>query len=237
MIVSLFLCLFVYHHCIGWLCTTSKLDHLFFFFSFPSSGLLSVFLLFRDRLNMACPEPLTFPQLWIFSDDLLPHLLPHLFYFLSNHLSLSVITPCPAILGPIYLFRPNRPSVLLSAQSSVRVCDLTIRVTYLWLLRISCASLSVYLLPYLNPICSPIYSPILSPILLWSKTAKNTDRSTGPLACPFARSLSPLTRSLLQTARFARALRCAHSLLSLPRSWESELLDGYFICVFPYFRP
>ena len=31
---------------------------------------------------------------------------------------------------------------------------------------------------------------------LWSITAKNTDCSTGPLACPFARSLAPLTRSL-----------------------------------------
>ena len=31
---------------------------------------------------------------------------------------------------------------------------------------------------------------------LWSKTAKNTDCSTGPLARPFARSLAPLTRSL-----------------------------------------
>ena len=24
---------------------------------------------------------------------------------------------------------------------------------------------------------------------------------------------------------------------SLPRSWESELLDGYFVCFFSYFRP
>ena len=29
---------------------------------------------------------------------------------------------------------------------------------------------------------------------LWSKTTKNADVSTGPLACPFARSLAPLTR-------------------------------------------
>ena len=31
---------------------------------------------------------------------------------------------------------------------------------------------------------------------LWLITAKNTDRSTGPLARPFARSLAPLTRLL-----------------------------------------
>ena len=43
---------------------------------------------------------------------------------------------------------------------------------------------------------------------------------------------------LLPTARFARALRCAHfarSLRSLPRSWDNEWLDGYFICVFSIF--
>ena len=31
-------------------------------------------------------------------------------------------------------------------------------------------------------------------VTLWSKTAKNTDCSAGPLARPFARSLAPLTR-------------------------------------------
>ena len=31
---------------------------------------------------------------------------------------------------------------------------------------------------------------------LWSITAKNKDCSTGPLACPFAHSLAPLTRLL-----------------------------------------
>ena len=35
---------------------------------------------------------------------------------------------------------------------------------------------------------------------LWSRTAKNTDLSTGPLSCNFARFLAPLTRLL--------ALRC-----------------------------
>ena len=34
------------------------------------------------------------------------------------------------------------------------------------------------------------------PLPLWSRTAKNTDWSTGPLARPFAQSLAPLTRSL-----------------------------------------
>ena len=72
---------------------------------------------------------------------------------------------------------------------------------------------------------------------LWSITAKNTDCITGPLARPFARSVAPLTRSLAPdcSLRFARALRCAHSLArslrSLPRSWES-VLHGYFVCDF-----
>ena len=53
----------------------------------------------------------------------------------------------------------------------------------------------------------------------------NRDVSTGPLACPFARSLAPLTRSL------------ARSLCSLPRLWESEWLEGYLFCVFFLFWP
>ena len=57
---------------------------------------------------------------------------------------------------------------------------------------------------------------------LWSITAKNTDCSTGPLACPFIRSLAPLTRSLapdcsLRSRPPLRSLVCslahfAHSL-------------------------
>ena len=51
----------------------------------------------------------------------------------------------------------------------------------------------------------------------WRSTVMNRDLSTGPLARPFTRT--------------------AHSLRSLPRLWESELLDGYFVCVFIHFRP
>ena len=77
-------------------------------------------------------------------------------------------------------------------------------------------------------------------VALWSITAKNTDCSTGQLARPFARSLSPLTRSLAPDCSLGsrpplrsfivRSL--SHFALSLPRSWERELLDGYFVCVF-----
>ena len=54
----------------------------------------------------------------------------------------------------------------------------------------------------------------------WSRITKNPDVSTEPLACPFARSLAPLTRT---AHMFARALRGAHLFacsltLSLPRS-------------------
>ena len=38
---------------------------------------------------------------------------------------------------------------------------------------------------------------------------------------------------LAPSAALTRSL--ARSLRSLPRSWESELLDGYFVCVFPIF--
>ena len=49
---------------------------------------------------------------------------------------------------------------------------------------------------------------------LWSITAKNTDCSTGPLACPFARSLAPLTCSLAPNC----SLRSRPPLRSLVRS-------------------
>ena len=43
---------------------------------------------------------------------------------------------------------------------------------------------------------------------------------------------------LLQTARSSALTRSlAHSLRSLPRSWESKLLDGYFVCIFFHYRP
>ena len=52
----------------------------------------------------------------------------------------------------------------------------------------------------------------------------------------FARTAcSGLLVSLAPSAALTRSL--ARSLRSLPRSWESELLDGYFVCVFSYFRP
>ena len=64
-------------------------------------------------------------------------------------------------------------------------------------------------------------------ISLWSKTAKNTDWSTRPLTRPFARSLAPLVH-LLRTARFARALHCAH-LLARSLTSLTRLLVGNWI--------
>ena len=71
----------------------------------------------------------------------------------------------------------------------------------------------------------------------WGTTAKNSDVSTGPLACPFARLLTPLTCSLAPDcslrsrpgpcalAALTRSL--ARSLHSLPHSWESELFMSH----------
>ena len=60
---------------------------------------------------------------------------------------------------------------------------------------------------------------------LWSGTNKNRDVSTGPLACPFARSLAPLTRPLALLAPTAALTHLlARSLHLLPRSGESEFL-------------
>ena len=50
-------------------------------------------------------------------------------------------------------------------------------------------------------------------LALWARSTKNRDWSTGPLVRQFAHSL-------------------ARSLRSLPRSWDSEWLDGYLFCVF-----
>ena len=63
---------------------------------------------------------------------------------------------------------------------------------------------------------------------LWSGTNKNRDVSTGPLACPFIRPFAPLARLLvpdcsLRTRPPLRSLIRSLA-LSLPRSWESELL-------------
>ena len=66
------------------------------------------------------------------------------------------------------------------------------------------------------------------------RTSENRDVSTGPLACPFAWSLSLLTQllALLCSARIACALRYAHSFVdllihSLPRSWENERMSWF----------
>ena len=58
------------------------------------------------------------------------------------------------------------------------------------------------------------------------------DVSTGPLVCPFTRSLAPLTHLLappcsLRSLSYSAALICTltRSLCSLPSSWESENFD------------
>ena len=80
----------------------------------------------------------------------------------------------------------------------------------------------------------------------WARSVKNPDVSTGPLARPFTHSLAPLSCSLAPprslrsrvplrslVCSFARLLACSlRSLCSFPRSWESNWLDGYFVCVF-----
>ena len=46
---------------------------------------------------------------------------------------------------------------------------------------------------------------------------------------------SGLLASLAPSAALIRSLAC--SLRWLPYSWETELLNGYFVCVFSHFRP
>ena len=65
-----------------------------------------------------------------------------------------------------------------------------------------------------------------SPKPLWSGTTKNQDVSTGPLARLFARSLAPdcslRSRAPLRSLFRSLTRSLAHSLCSLPRSWDSE---------------
>ena len=78
---------------------------------------------------------------------------------------------------------------------------------------------------------------IFNPMSLWSKIEKNTDLSTGPLARPFARLLVRSHRSLihlLQTSRFARALRCAHSFARSLTSLTPSLVGQWFIRLLLY---
>ena len=83
--------------------------------------------------------------------------------------------------------------------------------------------------------------PSASP--LWSRTVKNIDCSTGPLARPFARLLTPLTRSLAPDC----LLRSRPPLRSLVRSlalFAHSLARGnvndwmaIFLCFFFHFGP
>ena len=86
----------------------------------------------------------------------------------------------------------------------------------------------------------PLYSPCH--YHLWSRITKNPDLSTMLLVRSLVCSHCSLIR-LLHIARFALLASLArsaalthllaHSLTrSLPRSWESELFDGYFFCIF-----
>ena len=60
---------------------------------------------------------------------------------------------------------------------------------------------------------------------LWARTIKNPDESTGPLACPFAHSLTPLTRllapqRLLCLRALLRSLICSLAHFAHPLAHE-----------------
>ena len=77
---------------------------------------------------------------------------------------------------------------------------------------------------------------------LRAKITKNIDWSTGPLAGPFSRTAHSfacfaLLASLASLRSTAITRSLARSLRSLPRTWDSEWLEGYLICVFFLFWP
>ena len=85
-----------------------------------------------------------------------------------------------------------------------------------------------------------------SPYPLWSRTAKNTDCSTGPLARPLAHSLAPLTHLLaldcsLRPRPPLRSLvrslsHFAHSLTLLTPSLVGKCIIRWLFCLcfFPF---
>ena len=73
-----------------------------------------------------------------------------------------------------------------------------------------------------------------SPRPLWSITAKNTDRSTGPLARPFARSLAPLTRSLAPDCSL-RSRPPLHSLAHFTHSLARETVNDWMAILSVFF--
>ena len=67
---------------------------------------------------------------------------------------------------------------------------------------------------------------------LWARITKNTVWSTGPLAHPFARSLTLLSRSLAPHYSLpsrSAALRCAHSLARLLTVLTPSLMGKWMI--------
>ena len=72
--------------------------------------------------------------------------------------------------------------------------------------------------------------------VVWNKQeSRRKYWATSPSICSFARTAhsfvcSGLLASLAPSAVLTRLSAC--SLRSLPCSWESELFDGYFVCVF-----
>ena len=80
-------------------------------------------------------------------------------------------------------------------------------------------------------ICQCFRPYVRSSIALRSKMVKNTDLSTGPLACLIAgRSHRSLVR-LLWSARFARAHSSTRSLTSLTPSLVGQLMIGWLFCL------
>ena len=65
----------------------------------------------------------------------------------------------------------------------------------------------------------------------WARKAKNRDVSTGPLACPFARSLAPLTRLLAPHCSLRSRAPLRSLVRSLAHSLAPELVGQWNIFV------
>ena len=83
-----------------------------------------------------------------------------------------------------------------------------------------------------NMNCFPHFSPIFLGDALWARTTKNTDWCTGPLACPFARSLAPLTHLLALHYSLRSLVRLlahfAHSLTRGTVNYWLAILSVFF---------
>ena len=152
--------------------------------------------------------------------------LRHREHYARNRTSLAGLEQDLLFFGPPYIRSLDKNEVRKQLKQCLQT-DVFLRFTGRRLMHTFLALAPPFV--FRNKPIRSHFPPFLAPHFV----TKNTVWSTGPLAHPVARSLAPLTHSLVpHYSLHSRAL-----LRSLPRLWNSEWLDGYLICVFLWSCP